>query len=77
MGTYDANRAVNLEFPYSFQTSFSKVMHNRLGKRRFRYVYLSGRLVEQDQTKTLWLLPEARKIKVIHLLIYTDTTSGY
>lgn len=64
LGTSDDNRAANLDFPMAFQNSFVKIVGPRTGKAPFRYVHLSGKLVEQDQNKPLWFLPIPRKTKV-------------
>lgn len=48
----------------AFQTSFVKTVGQRVGKFPFRYIHLSGKLVEQDQDKPLWFLPVPRKTKV-------------
>ncbi len=65
MGTYDANREVNLEYPLAFQEAFVKVLQSSSSERQaFRYVHLGGRLTEQDQDRSLFFLSETRHLKV-------------
>jgi len=65
LGTSDNSRAANLDYPLAFQNSIIKVLEPRTGKALFRYIHLSGKFVEQDQDRSLWLLPVPRKIKGI------------
>ena len=62
MGTSDANKDTNYTYIVAFQNAFRQVL-SPSRKRRFRYVLVSGALVEPDQNKTLWLMPAARKLK--------------
>jgi nucleoside-diphosphate-sugar epimerase len=62
IGTQDANRDTNYNFIIAFQEAFRKVMRVDRQK-RFRYIFVSGALVEPDQNKTLYLKAEARKLK--------------
>src|SRR5688572_16901007 len=72
MGSSDRDSAVNLDYPLAFQQAFVKAIENRPDTARFRYIHVSGGLSEQDQTKTLWFMPAARKIKVFE---HTDLPS--
>jgi hypothetical protein len=54
-----------LEYPLAFQDAFIQVLESRAGKSPFRYVHVSGKLVEQDQSKSLWFLNAPRKNKVL------------
>jgi len=69
LGTSDNNRAANLDYPLAFQNSFIKVLEPRAGKSPFRYIHLSGKLVEQDQDRSLWFLPVPRKAKVWNIIL--------
>lgn len=64
MGTYTADPGPNLEYPMAFQEQFVKLMTPRTDKNKFRFVFLSGKFVEQDQNKSLWFYWDARKVKV-------------
>lgn len=64
MGSYDANEAIHVEYPHTFQHSFFKVLKARPEEPKFRDIHLSGRLVEQDQDRKLWFMPAERKVKV-------------
>ena len=39
------------------------------GKKKFRFVYLSGGMSERDQSRSLWMAGEMRKIRVLLLFI--------
>ncbi|KAH8892088.1 hypothetical protein GQ53DRAFT_863780 [Thozetella sp. PMI_491] len=66
MGTYDGNTVVDMEYPIAFQKAFVRMLERHAHRPKFRYIHLSGRLTEQNQSKPLCLLPEARKIKGLH-----------
>lgn len=62
MGTSDTNKDVNYKYIKAFQEAFCNVAS--VGReRRFRYVLVSGALVEPDQEKTLYFMAGARKLK--------------
>ncbi|EON64148.1 hypothetical protein W97_03378, partial [Coniosporium apollinis CBS 100218] len=61
MGTYAGDHAVDVEYPLAFATSFAKTLLGRTKK--FRLLFLSGALAEQDQNKTLWFYQAARRAK--------------
>ena len=52
---------MELEYPEAFQEALLKVLDV---KRNFIYVYLGGAFTEQDQEKSLWFLPGARRLRV-------------
>ncbi|KIN02328.1 hypothetical protein OIDMADRAFT_53837 [Oidiodendron maius Zn] len=60
IGTYNSDPVVELEYPEAFQEALLKVLDV---KRNFIYVYLGGAFTEQDQEKTLWFLPGARRLR--------------
>ncbi|KAF2685002.1 hypothetical protein K458DRAFT_301431 [Lentithecium fluviatile CBS 122367] len=62
LGTSDANKDTNYNYILAFQEAFLQAMPVPR-RNRFRYVLLSGALVEPDQNKTLWFMPAARKLK--------------
>lgn len=57
----------------AFMSSFVRILQNKTASgsqgseapSKFRFVYLSGQMVETDQSKGLHLIPAARKIKVM------------
>ncbi|KAJ9638761.1 Increased rDNA silencing protein [Coniosporium tulheliwenetii] len=61
MGTYAGDPAVDVEYPLAFANSFAKTLRGRTEK--FRLLFLSGALAEQDQNKTLWFYQAARRAK--------------
>lgn len=64
MGAYNADERIHVDYPHNFQGSFLKVLKGRPEGARFRDIHLSGRLVAQDQEKSLWFMPRERKVKV-------------
>jgi putative NADH-flavin reductase len=62
LGTSDANKDTNYNYIVTFQEAFCKVLPVPRAN-RFRYVLVSGALVEPDQDKTLYFMPAARKLK--------------
>jgi hypothetical protein len=64
MGTNTAEPGPNHDWPLAFQAAMFKVREERGCTNRFRYVALSGKLVEQDQEVGLCFLEEVRKMKV-------------
>ncbi|TVY28516.1 hypothetical protein LHYA1_G001918 [Lachnellula hyalina] len=57
MGTYDGNHQVEVEFP----TAFAKAMLHERKAGKFRYVHLGGAFTVEDQDKTLYFMPAARR----------------
>jgi hypothetical protein len=68
LGTSDNSQTANLEYPLAFQDSIIKVLEPRTGKAPFRFIFLSGKLVEQDQNRSLWFLPIPRKTKACKIM---------
>jgi nucleoside-diphosphate-sugar epimerase len=62
LGSSDANEDTNYNYIIAFQEAFRRVMPV-IRANRFRYILLSGALVEPDQDKRLYLLSAARKLK--------------
>jgi hypothetical protein len=62
-------KEVNIDYPYEAARTFTRALaptSARLGK-RFQFWYVSGRATVRDQEKPLWLLADARRIKVLFL----------
>ncbi|TVY41319.1 hypothetical protein LOCC1_G004942 [Lachnellula occidentalis] len=57
MGTYDGNHQVEVEYP----TAFAKAMLQERKAGKFRYVHLGGAFTVEDQDKTLYFMPDARR----------------
>lgn len=53
---------MELEYPRAFADAILPSLTKR--DKRFRYLHLSGALVERDQKKPLWMKANVRKIKV-------------
>ena len=62
MGTYDGKFEVEVEYP----TAFAKAILQGKRGERFRYVHLGGAFTEEDQEKSLWFLPAARRGRVCY-----------
>jgi len=62
MTTTAGDTALELEYPKAFAEAIAPTLPEH-GK-RFRYLHLSGGLVERDQTRTLWMKSGVRKVKV-------------
>ena len=62
MTTTTGDPALELEYPRAFAEAIAPSLAGR-GK-RFRYLHLSGALVERDQKKSLWMKASVRKTKV-------------
>jgi hypothetical protein len=65
MTTTAGDPALELEYPKAFAEAFILTMVN--GRKRFRYLHVSGAMVERDQNRVLWLKSSVRKIKVCNL----------
>ncbi|KAF1833672.1 hypothetical protein BDW02DRAFT_569761 [Decorospora gaudefroyi] len=61
MTTTAGDSMLELEYPKAFADAFASTMVN--DTKRFRYLHISGAMVERDQTRTLWLKSSMRKIK--------------
>ncbi|KAL8354234.1 hypothetical protein RB601_003880 [Gaeumannomyces tritici] len=73
LGTLDGDTTSNLDYPLAFISSFVRILESNAvsgseGSKalsKFRFIYLSGQMVETDQSKGLHLIPAARKIKSV------------
>lgn len=63
MGSYTPDEDIHVNYPLAFQQAFLKVLKTRPGA-TFRDIHLSGRLVVQDQDRSLWFMAAQRKLKV-------------
>lgn len=59
---------MELDYPEAFQKALLKTLNVM---KTFRYVYLGGAFTETDQTKNLWFLTEARKMRVCFFRFFT------
>lgn len=62
MGSPSAGRDVTVEYSMAAANMCAEKLAPQSGK-GFTFIFLSGALVEQDQTRTLWFLPQARKMR--------------
>ena len=62
MTTTAGDPVLELEYPRAFADAIAPSLARR-GK-QFRYLHLSGGLVERDQKKSLWFIERVRKTKV-------------
>lgn len=53
---------MELEYPRAFADAIAPNIAS--DAKRFRYLHLSGAMVERDQGKALWMKAKVRKIKV-------------
>jgi hypothetical protein len=61
MGTKEGRRDIEIDYPLAFCHAMGPVVARQ--KKPFRYIHLSGRLAEQDQSRCLLFLSEGRRIK--------------
>lgn len=59
VGDSQTNRRVSVDF-----TAAAARIFQQQGSRRFRFVYVSGGLVERDQARPLWFSATFRRIRV-------------
>jgi hypothetical protein len=62
MTTTAGDARLELQYPKAFADSIARTL--AMNGKRFRYVHLSGAMVERDQTKALWFKSNVRRIKV-------------
>lgn len=67
-------KKVNIDYPLSAAQAFITLPLSS-GK-KFRFWYVSGKAVEPDMSKPLWILEDARKIKVRNPFLSEENTSG-
>ncbi|GCB25706.1 hypothetical protein AAWM_08591 [Aspergillus awamori] len=59
-------RKINVEYTMAAMRAFGTHLPSLLeggGKKKFRFVYLSGGMSERDQSRSLWMAGEMRKIR--------------
>jgi hypothetical protein len=61
MGTKEGWRDIDIDYPLAFCHAMAPIVAKQ--KKAFRYIHLSGRLAEQDQSRCLLFLSEGRRIK--------------
>lgn len=66
------NPTLELEYPMAFAKAFSTTLAEH--KKRFRYLHLTGAVVERDQAKSLWFLGGMRKLKVSIIHPFSPST---
>ncbi|TVY75984.1 hypothetical protein LSUE1_G007785 [Lachnellula suecica] len=57
LGTYDGNLEVEVEYP----AAFAKAILQGKKSGKFRYVHLGGAFTVEDQERSLWFMPAARR----------------
>lgn len=65
-------RKINVEYTMTAMRAFGTHLSSLVeggGKKKFRFVYLSGGMSERDQSRSLWMAGEMRKIRVLLLFI--------
>jgi hypothetical protein len=62
MTTTAGDSLLELDYPSAFAKAFLPTV--KTNGKRFKYVHLSGGMVERDQTRALWVKSGIRKIKV-------------
>ena len=62
MITTAGDPVLELEYPRVFANAIAPIVAS--DAKRFRYLHLSGAMVERDQEKSLWMKANMRKIKV-------------
>lgn len=56
----DTARKVSIDYTNAAVKALDQISEGK----KIRFVYLSGAIVERDQTKPLWFLQEPRRIRV-------------
>lgn len=65
LGKATSGKEVHMDFTMAAAKAFAKELSSNLDQgTKLRFVYLSGALAEKDQTKTLWMLGNARRLRV-------------
>ncbi|KAB8345917.1 hypothetical protein FH972_022971 [Carpinus fangiana] len=59
----DENRRFNLDYALSTARVFADYFASNDHSDPFRFIYLSGALVEKDRNRTLWFLSDTRKMR--------------
>lgn len=73
--TLEIAREVNINYPTYAASTFGKTFaisqdKNKNKEKKFQFWYVSGKAVERDLTKPLWILQDARRIKVSKLTVF-------
>jgi hypothetical protein len=64
MTTTAGDPTLELQYPKAFANAIAPTLTK--DNKHFRYVHLTGAMVERDQTRALWLKSDVRKTKVCH-----------
>ena len=63
VGTYNADEKVEIAYPKAFFEGMVKTEEWKRREKVFRFLYLGGAFTETDQSKQLWFLPTARRVR--------------
>lgn len=58
---------LELDYPLAFANAFAPLLVKN--GQRFRFLHVTGAMVERDQTKPLWLKSSVRKVKVCRHIV--------
>ncbi|KAK4917589.1 hypothetical protein LTR49_014543, partial [Elasticomyces elasticus] len=62
--TPTSGKEVHVDYTLAAAEAFAQNLAPKLGQgKRFTFVYLSGKLCERDQSRSLWFMDEARKMR--------------
>ncbi|KAF2036535.1 hypothetical protein EK21DRAFT_51922 [Setomelanomma holmii] len=67
MTTTAGDPILELQYPLAFARAFAPIIGRQ--SKRFRYLHLTGAIVERDQARSLWFIPSVRKTKVRHCCV--------
>ena len=62
MGSTAGNLVLEIEYPLAFAKAFANTLPAH--KKKFRYLHVSGAVVETNQEKPLWFFRDARRVRV-------------
>ncbi|KFA60324.1 hypothetical protein S40285_07665 [Stachybotrys chlorohalonatus IBT 40285] len=79
LGDWEGQPEVVLDYPLAFQNALINLRRRTADgeQRSFRYVHLSGKLTEQDQSKSLYFFAENRKLKGVHEMKAVELAQEY
>ena len=78
LGSLSPTHKVDVEYPLAFQEAFIKRRSQQEQPADFRYVHVSGKLVEQDPDRKLFFLDAQRKTKVwLQNLLSSDNSVSF
>lgn len=70
LGKATSGKEVHMDYTMAAANAFVKELAAQLGPgKKLRFVYLSGALAEKDQKKALWVLGNARRLRVSFSLL--------